>query len=59
MNEEYKPPVDFVPRVMARVHAYELSKTSFLERIGNHPLIRYILVLGGTLFGVLRAASAF
>ena len=59
MSPEYNPSGDFVARVMDAVKAYERSKTPFQERLGDHPFVRYILVLSGTLFGVFQAVSAF
>jgi len=59
MNQEYKPSSDFVSKVMAQVYAYEASKNSFSEWLINHSSIRYALVGGGTLFGILKAAAAF
>lgn len=59
MNEEYKPSLDFVSKVMERVHAYEASKISFTDWLFGHPYLRYVLAGGGTLVGIFKAASAF
>ncbi len=59
MNEEYKPSLDFVARVMEQVYAYEAAKTSFWEWLVSHSSIRYALAGGGALFGIFKAASAF
>ena len=59
MNEEYKPSIDFVSKVMGRVYEYEASRFSFKDWLVNHPSMRYILVGSGALFGILQTASAF
>ena len=59
MNQEYNSSGDFVARVMDAVQAYERSKVTFRERLGDHPFIRFILVFSGALFGVFHAVSAF
>ena len=59
MNQEYKPSPDFVSKVMEQVHAYETSRTSFMEWFNNHPFIRYALAGGGTLFGIFKAVPVF
>ncbi len=59
MNEEYKPSLDFVSKVMERVHAYEASKSSFTDWLFSHPYLRFALAGSGALFGIFKAASAF
>jgi hypothetical protein len=59
MNEKYKPSLDFVSKVMEQVHAYEASRTSFVEWFISHPSIRYALAGGGTLFGIFKAVPFF
>ena len=59
MNEEYKPPADFVARVMAQVHAYEASRASYAEWFMSHPALRYALAGGGTLLGIFKAVPVF
>lgn len=59
MNEEYKPTLGFVSRVMEEVHAYEASRTTFLDWFIGHPLIRFALAGGGTLFGIFKAVPVF
>ncbi len=59
MNQEYKPSPDFVCKVMKQVHAYEASRTSFVEWFSTHPFIRYALAGGGTLFGIFKAVPVF
>ncbi|NVN90511.1 MAG: hypothetical protein HXX11_07875 [Desulfuromonadales bacterium] len=59
MNEEFRPSLDFVTRVMEQVHAYDQSKVSFLVWFVNHPSIRYALAGGGTLFGIFKAVPVF
>jgi len=59
MNEEYKPSPDFVSKVMEQVHAYEVSRTSFVEWLISHPSIRLALAGGGTLFGIFKAVPVF
>jgi hypothetical protein len=59
MNEEYKPSLDFVSKVMEQVHAYEASRTSFAEWFLSHPALRYALAGGGTLFGIFKAVPVF
>jgi hypothetical protein len=59
MKEEYKPSMDFVSKVMKQVYAYEMSKTSFVEWIISHPLIRYALAGSGALLGIFKTVSAF
>lgn len=56
---EFKPSPDFVSRVMDRVHAYETSRSSFVEWLISHPSLRYALAGGGTLFGVFKALPVF
>jgi len=59
MNEEYKPSLDFVSKVMGKVYDYEASRISFMEWLICHPSIRYALVGTGTLLGIFKTASAF
>lgn len=59
MNEEFKPSPDFVAKVMARVHAYEAEKVSFVERFFWSRPLRYVLAGGGTVFGILKAVPVF
>lgn len=59
MNQEYKPSADFVSKVMEQVHAYEATRTPFVEWFVNHPFIRYALAGGGTLFGIFKAVPVF
>ena len=59
-NHEYKPASDFVSKAMKRIYSYEASRRSLLERIGMHGVLqRYVLALGGTLFGILNATRVF
>ena len=59
MNEEYKPSPDFVAKVMVQVHAYEESRTSFVDWFISHPFMRYALAGGGTLFGIFKSVPVF
>jgi hypothetical protein len=59
MSEEFKPSLDFVSKVMDQVHAYEESRTSFVEWFISHPSIRYALAGGGTLFGIFKSIPVF
>lgn len=59
MSEEYKPSPDFVAKVMEQVHAYEASRTSFVDYCISHPFMRYALAGGGTLFGIFKSAPVF
>lgn len=59
MNQEYKPSPDFVAKVMVQVHAYEESRTSFVDWLINHPFMRYALAGGGTLFGIFKSVPVF
>jgi hypothetical protein len=59
MSEEFKPSLDFVSKVMDHVHAYEESRTSFVEWFISHPSIRYALAGGGTLFGIFKSIPVF
>lgn len=59
-NQKYQPNLDFVSKTMKRIYSYEASKTSLLERIEMYRLLqRYVLTLGGTLFGILNATRVF
>jgi hypothetical protein len=59
MKEEYKPSIDFVSKVMKQVYTYETSKTSLVEWLVSHPLIRYALAGSGALLGIFKTVSAF
>lgn len=59
MNREYKPSPDFVSKVMVQVNVYEASRTYFVDWFSSHPLIRYALAGGGTLFGIFKAVPVF
>ena len=59
MNEEYKPSLGFVSKVMEQVHTYEASRTSFVEWFNSHPSLRYALAGGGTLFGIFKSVPVF
>ncbi len=59
MSQGYKPSLDFVSKVMKQVHAYEASRTSFVEWLISHPFIRYALAGGGALLGIFKTAPVF
>jgi len=59
MSEEYKPSQDFVAKVMVQVHAYEESRTSFVDWCISHPFMRYALAGGGTLFVIFKSVPVF
>jgi hypothetical protein len=63
--EDFEPTDNFVPRVMADIHAYEASRGLDITRkeslLFSKPL-RYALSAGGILLGivnVIRIASTF
>lgn len=59
-NKEYQPSPDFVSKTMRRVYAYESSRKALLARVGMYNLLqRYVLALGGALFGILNATRVF
>ncbi len=62
MNEEkqYQPAPDFVSKTMRRVYAYESSRKWFQAWSKVYvQLQRYLLALGGALFGILHATRVF
>lgn len=59
MNEEYKPSLDFVSKVMKQVYAYEAKNFSFIEWLATHPSIRYAMAGIGALFGIFKTVPAF
>jgi hypothetical protein len=63
--EDFEPTDNFLPRVMANIHAYEASRGLDLKRkesrLFSKPL-RYALSAGGMLLGmvnIIRIASTF
>lgn len=59
-NQEYEPKSDFVSKAMKRIYSYEATRMTLFERIGVYRVLqRYVLTLGGTLFGILNATRVF
>jgi|GEM_PF-818056 len=59
-NEEYQPAPDFVKKTMRRIYDYEAARKTFLARDKIYTLLqRYVLALGGALFGILNATRVF
>ena len=58
-NIEYQPSPDFVLKTMRRIYAFEASRNYFLKKIGEFNLQRYVLALGGAVFGILHATRVF
>ena len=59
-SNNYQPNPDFVSKTMKRVYAYEASKKSLLTKVEIYNVLqRYVLALGGALFGILNATRVF
>ena len=58
-NIEYEPSPDFVSKTMRRIYAFEASRNIFLKRIVTYTIQRYVLALGGAVFGILHATRVF
>lgn len=59
-SQKYRPSPGFVTKTMRRIYAYESARKTFLAKNGIYALLqRYVLALGGALFGILNATRVF
>ena len=59
-NIDFQPSADFVVSTMKRINRYQSAKSSYSRRARLHALMcRYLLGMGGALFGILQATLAF
>jgi hypothetical protein len=59
-NMDFQPSADFVVSTMKRINRYQSAKSSYPRRVRLQTLMyRYLLGMGGALFGILQATLAF